>query len=268
MGAQAEIASVFSLEGKVAVVTGAASGIGREAARVLALAGARIVAADVNPAGLEETGDIIRAGGGWFRGHQVDIADKPAVERLADAALAEAGALDIWINCAAISPLHTILETDPEIAQRTVAINLQGTYWGCMAAGRVVAANGGGAIINISSAGGAKPVPNLAIYGMTKAAVNSLTWTAAAEFGPLGIRVNAIAPGWIETPAVALMYRDAEGRIDEALRAKVFADMAASSPLGRVGHVSDIAYALVYLASPAASFVTGQVLRVNGGESM
>ena len=268
MELQSEIAAAFSLRDRVAVVTGAASGIGREAARVLAQAGARIVGADINAEDLAETGRIIAGEGGWFSGHHVDISDKAAVEALADDAVAEAGALDIWINCAAISPLHTILETDPEVAGRTIAINLQGTYWGCMAAGRVMGGRGGGTIINISSAGGAKPVPNLAIYGMTKAAVNSLTWTAAAEFGPLGIRVNAIAPGWIETPAVTALYRDEAGQIDKAKREMVFADMAASAPIGRVGHVSDIAYALVYLASPAGSFVTGQVLRVNGGESM
>lgn len=268
MGLNPKIQQAFSLEGKAAVVTGAASGIGREAARVLALAGARIFGADVNEEGLAETGRIIVGEGGSFAGSRVDIADKDAVEQLADRALAEAGALDIWINCAALSPLHTILETDPAVATRTIAVNVQGTYWGCMAAGRVMSARGSGVIINISSGGGAKPVPNLAIYGMTKAAVNSLTWTAAAEFGPMGIRVNAIAPGWIETPAVSVMYRDEQGNIDDALREKVFADMAASAPLRRVGHVSDVAYALVYLASAAGSFVTGQVLRVNGGESM
>jgi 3-oxoacyl-[acyl-carrier protein] reductase len=268
MTLQGEIAGAFSLAGKVAVVTGAASGIGRESARVLAQAGARIVGADINAEGLAETGKLIAGEGGQFSSRVVDIADKTTVEALADSALAECGGLDVWINCAAISPLHTILETDPDVASQTIAINLQGTYWGCMAAGRVMGAHGGGAIINISSAGGLKPVPNLAIYGMTKAAVNSLTWTAATEFGPLGIRVNAIAPGWIETPAFGLLFRDESGAIDEARRAQALGAMVAVSPLGRIGQVSDIAYALVYLASQAGSFVTGQILRVNGGESM
>lgn len=263
-----EIASAFSLEGKVAVVTGAGSGIGQEAARLIALAGARVVAADINKDAVEAVCQTIRRGGGAAEAHKLDVADKAAVEALADKALADTGRLDIWINCAGIAPLHTILETEPGQAHRTVDVNMLGTYWGCMAAGRVMGETGGGSIINISSAGGAKPVPNLAIYGMTKAAVNSLTWTAAKEFGPMGIRVNAIAPGWIETPAMQALYRDASGGIDLELREKVFAEMAASSPLGRVGHVSDIALALVYLASEAGGFVTGQVLRVNGGESM
>jgi len=268
MAMHSTLAAAFSLEGKVAVVTGAGSGIGRESARILALAGARIAAADINPAGLAESCATIRAAGGQSNAHEVDIASKDGVEALADAVLEECGRLDIWINCAAISPLHTILETDPATAERTVAVNMLGTYWGCMAAGRVMAGRGSGSIINISSAGGMKPVPNLAIYGMTKAAVNSLTWTAAAEFGPMGIRVNAVAPGWVETPAANALFRDENGEINPTLREQMLAQMAASSPLGRVGHTSDIAYALVYLASDAGSFVTGQVLRVNGGESM
>lgn len=268
MGLHPEISAAFALDGKVAVITGGGSGIGREAARILSLAGARIVAADINPEGLEVTCQTIRSAGGTVSGHRLDVASRDKVEALADIALAETGRLDIWINCAAIAPLHTILETKPEEAQRTIAVNMLGTYWGCMAAARIMSKTGGGSIINISSAGGAKPVPNLAVYGMTKAAVNSLTWTAAAELGPMGIRVNAIAPGWIETPAMQVLYRDASGCVDPVLREKVHADMAASSPLGRIGRVSDIAYALVYLASTAGSFVTGQVLRVNGGESM
>lgn len=95
---------------------------------------------------------------------------------------------------------------------------MMGPYWGCMAAGRAMREKGGGSIINISSAGGMKPVPGLAVYGMTKAAVNSLTWTSAKELGAYGIRVNAIAPGWIDTPMVSRLYRDALGRIDPAAR--------------------------------------------------
>jgi 3-oxoacyl-[acyl-carrier protein] reductase len=264
----AEIAAAFTLQGKVAVITGAASGIGQESARVMALAGAKVIAADIDGDRLEVTCRTIRAAGGQAVSRQVDVASKADVEALADAAIAEAGQLEIWVNCAGMAPLHPLLETQPEVAERTIAVNMLGSYWGCMAAGRIMRERGGGSIINISSAGGAKPLPNMAIYGMTKAAVNSLTWTAAKELGPLGVRVNAVAPGWIVTPAIDVLCRDASGQIDAAKRAKVFADIAAQSPLGRIGRVSDVAYALVYLASDAASFVTGQVLRVNGGESM
>lgn len=199
---------------------------------------------------------------------EADVSVKEQVEALADYAVAEKGSLDVWVNCAAISPMHTILETDPEQAQRVVATNLFGSYWGCMAAAREMSKKGGGAIVNISSTGGDKPLPNLAIYGLTKAAVNSLTWTAAVEFAPLGIRVNAVAPGWIETPATAQMYREADASIDPARRERVLTEIARSAPLGRIGHVSDVARAVVYLATEASSFVTGQVFRVNGGETM
>ena len=122
--------------------------------------------------------------------------------------------------------------------------------------------------MNVSSGGGDKPVPGLGIYGMTKAAVNSLTWTSAAELGAHGVRVNAVAPGWIDTPMGTELYRDSEGRIDPALREQVLAEMKRQSPLGLLGRPSDVAFALLYLASDASRFVTGQILRVNGGESM
>jgi len=268
MGLHAEIAGAFGLVGKVAVITGGGSGMGQEAARIFALAGATVVVADIDEDGLAATSTLVREAGGKVSTRRVDVARRDEVEALADAAVAEAGRLDVWVSSAGISFLHSILETKADEAERTVAVNMMGPYWGCMAAGRIMRARSGGSIINISSAGGAKPVPGLAVYGMTKAAVNSLTWTSAMEFGPYGIRVNGIAPGWIDTPMVSKLYRDSSGRIDPALRTRVMGEMAAHSPLGQVGRATDIAYALLYLAADASRFVTGQVLRVNGGESM
>ncbi len=262
-----EIEEQFSLTGKVAVITGAGSGIGQGAARIMALAGAKIVAADINADGLAETCRMIRENGGEAISRVVDTAVKDEMEALADHAAAEMGGLDIWVNNAGVAPLHSIMETDPEVAQRAVAVNMLGYFWGCMAAGRVMG-DRGGSILNISSAGGSKPLPHQSIYGMTKAAVNSLTWTAATEFGPKGIRVNAIAPGWIMTPASEVLFRDEEGNIDPDKREKVMAYINGQSPLGLAGETADIGYALVYLASSAAKFVTGQIFRVNGGESM
>jgi 3-oxoacyl-[acyl-carrier protein] reductase len=134
-------------------------------------------------------------------------------------------------------------------------------YWGCIAAGQTMRERDGGTIVNISSGGGAKPLPGITVYGMTKAAVNSLTWTAAAEFGPFNIRVNATAPG---------LDRNADGprpipRRDRRDKSRA---RRAGSPLGILGELSDIAFALLYLASDASRFVTGQVLAVNGGDSM
>lgn len=263
-----EISKAFALEGRTAVITGAASGMGREAARIFALAGAKLVLADVNEQGLEETAGIARGAGADAKWLRVDVSRPDEVESLADAALAEGGRLDVWINSAGVPYLHSILETSSDEANRTVAINMMGSLWGCMAAARVMRDAGGGAIVNVSSAGGSKPVPGLAVYGMTKAGVNSLTWTCATEFGPLGIRVNSVAPGWVETPMSSILYRDASGEIIPELREKLVREMRSQSPLGLVGSTSDIAWALLYLSCDASRFVTGQVLRVNGGESM
>jgi 3-oxoacyl-[acyl-carrier protein] reductase len=262
-----EVAAAFSLGGKVAVITGAGSGLGQEAARIFTLAGARVVLSDIDDEGLSVTAGRSQDVGGQPLTLHADVSRRDDMEALADHAVTEAGALDIWLNCAGISYLHSLLETDREKAERVVSTNMMGPYWGCVAAGRAMRGRGG-SIVNVSSGGGAKPLPGIGIYGMTKAAVNSLTWTCAAEFGPLGIRVNAVAPGWIETPMSRDLFRDETGRISSKLREKVRKEMAGSSPLGILGTPTDIAFALLYLASDASRFVTGQVLAVNGGESM
>ena len=263
-----EIGAAFSLEGRVAALTGAGSGLGREAARIFAAAGATVVASDIDEAGLAATEAVIESAGGKVLTRKADVTSPEDMDTLANFALADAGALDVWLNCAGVSYLHSLLETEPARADRTVAINMMGPYWGCLAAARVMKERGGGSIVNISSGGGAKPLPGIAVYGMTKAAVNSLTWTAAAEFGPHGIRVNAVAPGWIETPMAQDLFRDENGAIDPGLAEQVREQMKESSPLRILGKPSDIAFALLYLASDASRFVTGQVLAVNGGESM
>lgn len=260
-----ELAQAFRLDGKVAVITGAGSGLGREAARIFALAGARLILADIDEAGLAET--VRRVGSGDVISRKVDVSSRDEIEALADWAVTTGAVPDVWINGAGVSYLHQLAETDPVKAQTVIAVNMMGPYWGSVAAARVMAGRGG-SIVNISSGGGAKPLPGIGLYGMTKAAVNSLTWTSAAEFGPLGIRVNAIAPGWIETPMSRDLFRDETGKLDPELRDRVRRDMAAQSPLGLLGVPTDIAFALLYLASAASRFVTGQILAVNGGEAM
>jgi 3-oxoacyl-[acyl-carrier protein] reductase len=268
MAIAGEIEAGFSLAGKVAVLTGAGSGLGQEAARLFAAAGAQVVASDIDEAGLATTAQLIGQSGGKVLTRKADVTERAEMEALADFAVSELGSLDIWLNCAGVSYLHSLLGTEEDRAARTVSINMMGPYWGCLAAARVMSERGGGSIVNISSGGGAKPLPGIGIYGMTKAAVNSLTWTAAAEFGPMGIRVNAVAPGWIETPMAQDLFRDETGAISQELAEQVRAQMKESSPLKMLGKPSDIAYALLYLASDASRFVTGQVLAVNGGESM
>jgi len=261
-----EIANRFSLEGRVAVITGAASGLGREAARLFSEAGARIVLADVDTAGLEETAASLRASGGNSVIKPTNVAIRDEVEALAVAALRECGRLDSWINSAGITLWAGVMDASQEQAERVVAVNLMGTYWGCAAAGRAMKDQGtGGAIVNVSSTAGDSPVPTLSVYGMTKAGVNQLTRVCAKEFGTFGVRVNAVVPGWIDTPINTSMYRDSSGEVDLDMRGVVMEQMAALSPLGLTGEPVDISLALLYLASDASRFVTGETLRVSGG---
>lgn len=266
MSSDAEIAAAFSLEGRVAVATGAASGLGREAARLFARAGADLVLADVDRAGLEETAALVREAGRRALVVPTDVSDPQAVDRLADAAVRDASGIDIWINSAGVTIWAGATDGKREAAERVVAVNMMGAYWGCAAAGRVMKAQGrGGSVLNVSSTAGESPVPGLSVYGMTKAGVNQLTRVCAQEFGAFGVRVNAVVPGWIDTPINASMYRDAAGDVNPAQREAVMAQMRALSPLGLTGEPSDIGFALLYLASDASRFVTGQLLRVSGG---
>jgi 3-oxoacyl-[acyl-carrier protein] reductase len=266
MGLDAEIAGAFSLAGRIAVVTGAASGLGREAARLFARAGADVVLADIDGAGLDASAALVRETGRRALIRPTDVADRAAVETLADDAHHTMGGLDIWINSAGITLWAGVTEASRDEAERVVAINMMGTYWGCAAAGRVMRAQGrGGAILNVSSTAGDSPVPTLSVYGMTKAGVNQLTRVCAKEFGPAGIRVNAVVPGWIDTPINTSMYRDAAGDVDLGKRDAVMGQMRAMSPLGLTGEASDIGFALLYLASDASRYVSGQLLRVSGG---
>jgi len=258
------IESAFDMRGRVAVVTGAASGIGFEAASVLAEAGATVVLSDL------ETGPTERAAeqvGGVSA--PADVRDRAALAAVADRA-ETLGPLSVWVNSAGvITSRATVTEMTEEALDRLLDVNLKGTYWGAAeAARRMTAAGTAGSIVNISSFGGENAVEGLSGYAMTKAAVNMLTRTLAKEVGPAGIRVNAVAPGFVETNMVTYQYRDADGGIDEQRRAAYLEMMASGAPLKRIGTTTDIALAVLYLASDASSFMTGQILRPNGGTSM
>lgn len=256
----------FSLKGRVAVITGAAGGIGRQAALTFTEAGADVVLADVGEAGLAETADLVGALGGNATVVPTDVGDRAQVNALAVAAIKAHGRLDVWANVAGIIRNAMIVDATPEDVEAVTRVNLWGTYWGIAAAGRAM--KNGGSIINVSSAGGEMPAPTLSIYAMTKAGVSHLTRCAAMEFGANHIRVNAIAPGFTDTPMVQRNWTDASGTVDDAARTALLEARAAQSPLGTTAEPEDQTWAMLYLASDASRFVTGQVLRPNGGVVM
>ncbi|MCK0090865.1 SDR family oxidoreductase [Rhodococcus sp. F64268] len=260
------ITDAFLVTGKVALVTGGGSGIGREAALVLAAAGAHVVATDVNEAGLAETRAHGEEQQSPIATQRLDVSDPVAVARVVDETVAEYGHLDILVNAAGIMVMRNALDVTPDELDRVLRINVGGTFYACQAAGRVM--NSGGSIINLASSIIDRTSPGRITYAMSKGAIVQATRTFALELAPAGIRVNSIAPGWVETGMTNQHWTDTDGTVDDEKRAAYVQMMAAASPLGVVGTTRDIALTVLQLASGAGSFVTGQVVRINGGSFM
>ncbi len=250
----------FRLDGQVAVVTGAGKGIGRAIALGLAEAGADVAVASRTQADLDAVAAEIRALGRRALPLVTDATDAAALERLAAETVRQLGKLTIWVNNAGGIPDGTpryLTRTPEDNFDAQIALNLKGVWLGATIAARAMSADGG-AIINISSRSAYGPQVKNGPYGAAKAAVNSLTTTLAVEVAPK-IRVNAVAPGPIPTEN----FDDCMGTDTEEKRAKLLEMIGI--PLGRYGEPEDIAAAVVYLASPASSWVTGQCLYVTGG---
>ncbi|MFC5751418.1 SDR family NAD(P)-dependent oxidoreductase [Actinomadura rugatobispora] len=263
-----DLERAFELTGRTAVVTGAASGIGRQTAITFAQAGADVVLADVTEAGLDETAAAVRDLGRAATAVPTDVTDRAAVDRLAQAALDAHGRIDAWANVAGVIRYGTVVDTSEEELDLVLGVNLKGTYWGCAAAARAMIPRGSGSIINVASAGMDSAPPRLSCYAMSKSAVATLTRTLAAEVGPHGVRANTVAPGWVPTGMTAPYWTNPDGSVDEARREETYAQRASHTPLKRNGEPADIAWAMLYLAADASRFVTGQVLRPNGGVAM
>ena len=262
-----QLSEVFGLDGKVAVVTGAASGIGESAAQVLAQAGAKVVLGDLDGSGAEEVAKQIVAAGGQAVAQRVDIANRAEIDALISRASSEFGGLDVLCNIAGV-PFDGMLEdlSDADF-DRVVAINIKGTLYGCQAAIPLMAARGGGSIINVSSGAIDFPVPNIGLYALTKAAVAQLTHSLAQEVGDRGIRVNALAPGATITNFTKRRLKNPDGSINEENYEQFVGAMEAMSPIAKVGEAVDQAWLVLYLASEASRFCTGQIWRSNGGST-
>ncbi|API59384.1 hypothetical protein BSL82_08735 [Tardibacter chloracetimidivorans] len=241
-----------------ALVTGAASGIGRAVAEAFAKEGARVWLADVNEEGVAALAEIIGSAASVL---PLDVSDAPSVERAMSNVGADNGGIDLLVNAAGVYSLQPWLEIEPESWDRVFAVNARGVMQTTQAAGHAMIAHGrGGVIINIASAAGRRGDPNSVAYSASKAAAISISQSAAIAFAPYNIRVNAIAPGPVATPMWSDVVRLRADRGDQSAE-----HMAARVPLGRVSTPDEQAQVAVFLASAESSYVTGQTLNVDGG---
>ena len=246
----------FDLKGHVALVTGAARGLGHAISLALAAAGADVALGlrDVNADG--GLSAEIRALGRRALPLQMDVMYLDQITRAVDDTVRHFGRLDILVNNAGVAPGNPVENVREEDFDLTLAVNLKGTFFASQAAGRVMIRQKSGCIINMSSQAGFAALPNEAVYCMTKAGIAHLTKCLAVEWGPHNITVNAVAPTFIHTPGTESALADPEFRAD------VIERIAA---LHRIGEPMEVAGAIVFLASPAASLITGQTLLIDGG---
>ena len=248
------------LTGKVALVTGAARGIGRAVAQVFAAEGAQVVLSDIESAAGEASAEAIRQAGGEARFLACDVGDKGQVEALIAAAVEAYGYLDIAVANAGIVIAKDFLELEEEDWDRTMRVNLKGVFLTGQAAARQMVAQAaagrkGGAIVNMSSINGVVAIPAIAPYVSSKGGVNQLTKAMALSLAPHGIRVNAIGPGSIATEMGQAVLNDPEKRRNAMSR----------TPMGRMGEPEEIGRVALFLASEDASYMTGQTLYPDGG---
>jgi NAD(P)-dependent dehydrogenase (short-subunit alcohol dehydrogenase family) len=243
---------IFDLQGRVAVVTGATRGIGRDIAIAMAQAGARVVVTGRTQSDID---DVVGSIGADAFGAVIDVTDVTQIDEAMNDIRDRAGSIDILVNNAGLGANHRAEDITEADWDSMMDVNLKGLFFCCRAAGRIMLEQGRGRIINMSSQAGVVGIRNHAVYSATKGGVNMLTKVLALEWSSRGVNVNAVAPTFVRTPGTA-------ARLDDSDTA---ADIVARIPIGRVGSTTDVAGAVIYLASPASSLVTGHTLLVDGG---
>jgi 2-deoxy-D-gluconate 3-dehydrogenase len=254
---------LISLAGKTAFVTGAARGIGQAIAQRLAEAGAHVAVADIDEAEAQTSAAAIRDAGGSAEAVKVDVTEGPGVTAAIDRFAQHRDRLDVLVNNAGIFPMRPFLESDEALWQRTWDINVMGTMRCTRAAAPHMARSGGGAVVNLASIAGLHPEGDLAHYETSKGGVVMMTRSLAWELKELSIRVNAVAPGGIQTPGARLSIEPLLNDPKKLMaRSKSFMSRL---PLKRFGEPDDIARAVLFLATPMSSYMTGALVLVDGG---
>ena len=244
----------FRLDGQVALVTGASKGIGWDLAKALADAGASVAVAARDQASLERLADEIRADGGEALAVELDVRDIAGISTAFAQVREHFGSLDVLVNNAGLGANHPAVDITESDWDEMMDVNLRGLFFACQAAGRIMLAQGHGRIINMSSQAGVVGIREHAVYSASKGGVNLLTKVLALEWSNRGVTVNAVAPTFIYTPGTA-------ERLDQP---EYLAGVLDRLPIGRVGTTTDVAGAVLYLASPAGGMVSGHVLVVDG----
>jgi 3-oxoacyl-[acyl-carrier protein] reductase len=245
----------LDLSGRTCIVTGGAQGIGRAIVRTFVAHGASVVIADNSPARCEEAANEITACGGRALAVCADVGDKAALEEIVRTSERSFGGVDIVVHNAAVFPLRDFADIDPELLERTLAVNLKAAFWLTQAALPSLRRSGRGRVLVTSSVTGPRVAyPGLAHYAASKSGINGFVRAAALELAPARITVNGVEPGMIATPAAANLGDEAHT-----------AELARGVPLGTLGEPHDIAFAMLFLASDAAAYITGQTIIVDGG---
>ena len=251
-----DIKNLFDLTGKVAVVTGAGDGIGKGSAEILAAAGAAVVVSDINAEKAQAVADAINAAGGKAVAQVCNVLDDNDRQALINAAVTKLGGINILVNNAGLGGggRENPFKIDLAYAERIYGINVFAPLRLCQLAVPLMQKAGYGAVINITSMSSIDKEPNMCIYSSSKAALNHLAANLAYDFGPYGVRINNVGPGATRTAA-----------LQKILTPELQEKMLRHTPINRLGEVSDIAQAVLFFASPASAWISGQTLFVNGG---